>query len=74
MVANEGLTERTLGLSIGGDHSDGVIEQESCSLSASPLQDVTCHRLAFRGGGGKGWGERKKEDNVKYPHLLHVKC
>lgn len=28
MVANEGLTERTLGLSIGGDHSDGVIEQE----------------------------------------------
>lgn len=72
MVANEGLTERTLGLSIGGDHSDGVIEQESCSLSASPLQDVTCHRLAFHWG--EGWGERRKEDNIKYPHLLHVKC
>ena len=61
MVANEGLTERTLGLSIGGDHSDGVIEQEFCSLSASPLQDVTCHRLAFHGGGeGVGGKGRRK--------------
>ena len=56
MVANEGLTERTLGLSIGGDHSDGVIEQEPLLPQCPPLQDVTCHRLAFHGGGGRGGG------------------
>lgn len=74
MVANEGLTERTLGLSIGGDHSDGVIEQEPLLPQCLPPPGRDLPLINIPWGGGKGWGERRKEDNVKYPHLLHVKC
>ena len=47
MVANEGLTERMLGLSIGGDDSDGFIEQEPLHPHCLPPPSVNAVNAAL---------------------------
>lgn len=47
MVANEGLTERMLGLSIGGDDSDGFIEQEPLHPQCLPPSSVNAVNAAL---------------------------